>query len=47
MNAYVTAPEGDDLSPMAQTIKNNIVGMNGPWIIGCQLSMLYAVWFVL
>jgi hypothetical protein len=38
MNA--TDPGTDDPSPIAQVIKANIVNLNGPWIVGCLLSML-------
>jgi hypothetical protein len=42
MNASTTTYEGDGLSPMAQVIKDGIVGLDGPWIIGSQITMLYA-----
>jgi hypothetical protein len=42
----MAASGSDDLSPVAQVIKNGIVGLDGPWIIGAQLAMLYAAHLV-
>jgi hypothetical protein len=40
MNVSAAVSESGDLSPIEEVIKNGIVGLNGPWLIGCQFSML-------
>jgi hypothetical protein len=39
MNA--TASSSDGLSPVAQAIKNNMVGLKGPRLLGSLFSMVY------
>jgi hypothetical protein len=41
MNATALGSEG--LSPTAQAIKKNLVGLIGPWLLGSLLSMLYVM----